>query len=119
CTTTSSCILRRPPFSTLFPYTTLFRSINHFNQVSLAASLLFFTLGKLSFSIKFIHKEDFNVVRLIPFSILLFAYIFLLVGFVYQDLNVFFSAAIFSFFFTLVIFQFAFLRKGVYSSRSY
>lgn len=93
--------------------------INHLNQVSLAASLLFFTLGKLFFSLKFIHKEDFNVVRLIPFSILLFAYIFLLVGFVYQDLNVFFLAAIFSFFFTLVIFQFAFLRKGVYSSRSY
>ncbi|MFV0571431.1 MAG: lysoplasmalogenase family protein [Xanthomarina gelatinilytica] len=93
--------------------------INHLNQVSLAASLLFFTLGKLFFSLKFIHKEDFNVVRLIPFSILLFAYIFLLVGFVYQDLNVFFSAAIVSFFFTLVIFQFAFLRKGVYSSRSY
>lgn len=93
--------------------------INHLNQVSLAASLLFFTLGKLFFSLKFIHKEDFNVVRLIPFSILLFAYIFLLVGFVYQDLNVFFSAAIISFFFTLVIFQFAFLRKGVYSSRSY
>jgi uncharacterized membrane protein YhhN len=93
--------------------------INDFDPVFLGASLLFFTLGKMFFSIKFIHKEDFNVVRLIPFSVLLFAYIFLLVGFVYENLNVFFSAAIISFFFTLVIFQFAFLRKGVYSSRSY
>lgn len=93
--------------------------INHLNPVLLSTSLVFFTLGKMFFSIKFLHKEDFNVVRLIPFSMLLFAYIFLLIGYVYEGLNVFFLAAIISFFFTLVIFQFAFLRKGVFSLKSY
>ncbi|MEO8934610.1 MAG: lysoplasmalogenase family protein [Xanthomarina sp.] len=93
--------------------------INHIERVFLSASLFFFTLGKIFFSIKFLHKEDFNVVRLIPFSILLFTYIFLLIGFVYEDLSLFFLAAIISFFFTLVIFQFAFLRKGVFSLKSY
>jgi len=93
--------------------------ISHINPVFLWASLVSFTLGKIFFSIKFMHREDFNVLRLIPFSILLFTYIFLLVGLVYDGLGSFFTGAIISFFFTLVIFQFAFLRKSVFSLKSY
>ncbi|MCX7549131.1 lysoplasmalogenase family protein [Xanthomarina sp. F1114] len=93
--------------------------INHINPIFLSASIVAFTLGKIFFSIKFIHKEDFNVARLIPFSMLLFAYIFGLVTLVYEGLESYFAIAIISFFFTLVILQFAFLRKSVFSLKSY
>ena len=93
--------------------------INHTNIIFLSSSLFFFSLGKMFFCIKFSHKKDFNVSRLIPFTIVMFGYVIFLFGFLYKSLNAFLIPALISFFLTLLMFQFAYLRKGVFNRKSY
>ncbi|SFZ92515.1 YhhN-like protein [Flaviramulus basaltis] len=93
--------------------------INHTNIISLSLSLLFFSVGKIFFCIKFSHKKDFNVSRLIPFTIIMFGYVIFIIGYLYKDLKAFLVPALFSFFLTLLMFQFAYLRKDVFNKKSY
>ena len=46
--------------------------INHTDIVFLGVSLFFFSIGKIFFCLRFSHKGDFNISRLVPFSIILF-----------------------------------------------
>lgn len=89
------------------------------NFLLLGLSLLFFSLGKIFFCIKFSHKRDFNVLRLIPFSIIMFAYALFFISTLFTSLNVFLVPALLSFFLTLLLVQFTFLRKGGCSKKSY
>lgn len=93
--------------------------INHANIIFLSASLFFFSIGKVFFCMKFSHKKDFKVSRLIPFTIILFCYVISLVGFIYKDLGAFLIPALTSFFVTLLMFQFSYLRKEVFNKKSY
>lgn len=93
--------------------------INHQNVIFLSLSLVVFSLGKIFFTLKFSHKQDFKVSRLIPFTILIFFYIVLLIGFLINNLKSFFIPALASFFLTLLMFQFAYLRKDVFNKKSY
>ncbi|WP_136481879.1 lysoplasmalogenase family protein [Cognatitamlana onchidii] len=89
------------------------------NTISLGVALALVSLGKLLFCFRFSHKFDFQVRRLLPFSIIMFSYTFGLVSLVYDGLKGFFIPALFSFFISLLLFQFAYLRKGVVNNRSY
>ena len=93
--------------------------INHLSIVFLGLSLLFFSIGKIFLCMKFSHKKDFNVSRLIPFTIIMFGYVIFLIGFLYKNLKDFLVPALASFFLTLLMFQFAYLRKEVFNKKSY
>lgn len=93
--------------------------INHTNILFLAMSLFFFSVGKIFFCFKFSNKQDFNISRLVPFSIIMFIYTVFLISMLFSNLKAFLVPALISFFLTLLMFQFAYLRKGVYSKASY
>ncbi|GAA4900511.1 hypothetical protein GCM10023311_27690 [Flaviramulus aquimarinus] len=93
--------------------------ISHKNVTCLGLSIIFFSLGKVCFGLRFSHKTDFNVSRLIPFSLVMFVYTVFLVSQVFENLKDFFVPALISFFLSLLMFQFAFLRKGVFNKKSY
>src|SRR2546422_1894596 len=52
-------MIRRPPRSTLFPYTTLFRSVSHFPE---STDLLSLMLGRKGLLLHTQHNEVFEVV---------------------------------------------------------
>lgn len=93
--------------------------ISHQNVIFLALSMFVFSLGKLFLSFKLSHKSDFQVTRLLPFSLVIFVYTVGLVSFLYEGLKEFFFPAIISFFISLLLFQFTFLRKDVVDRKSY
>ena len=93
--------------------------ITHTDIVFLSIGLFFFLLGKVFFCLKFSHKGDFNISRLIPFSIIIFVYAVFMISIVFKGLNEFLVPGLFSFFLSLLMFQFAYLRKGVFSKKSY
>ena len=93
--------------------------INAANIIFLGLSLFFFSLGKIFFCLKFSHKKDFNVLRLVPFSIIMFSYAVFIIGIVLNGLKEFLVPALLSFFLSLLMIQFAYLRKGVFNNKSY
>lgn len=93
--------------------------LNHENIVFFSISLLLFTLGKLFLSFRFSHTSDFKVSRLLPFSIIMFAYTVGLISYLYDGLKNFFLPVIISYFISLLLFQFAYLRKDVVDKASY
>ncbi len=93
--------------------------INHNNMILFSLSLLFFALAKVFLSMRLSHKSDFKVVRLIPFSIILFAYTVFIMSLLFNNLGNFFAPALISFFISLLLIQFAFLRRGVVGRFSY
>lgn len=93
--------------------------INHTEIMFLGASLFFFSLGKIFLSFRFSHKFDFNISRLIPFSIVMFVYTVCIVSFLFNSLKNFFFPALISLFISLLLFQFAFLRKNTVNRKSY
>ncbi|WP_418602958.1 lysoplasmalogenase family protein [Hwangdonia sp.] len=94
-------------------------NIIHSNIVLLGLSLFFFSVAKIFLSIKFSHKRDFNVSKLVPFTTIMFVYTMFLIWFLYKDLGAFLVPALFSFFITLVMMQFAYLRQDVFNYKSY
>lgn len=93
--------------------------ISHKNILFFSVSLLLFTLGKLFLSFRFSHTSDFKVSRLLPFSIVMFAYTVGLISFLYDGLKNFFLPIIISYFISLLLFQFAYLRKDIVDKASY
>lgn len=89
------------------------------NIIFLSLSLLFFSIGKIFFCMKFSHKKDFNVAKLIPFTSIMFLYTIFLIGFLYESLDAFLVPALGSFFLTLLMVQFAYLRQNVFNKKSY
>lgn len=55
--------------------------IIHENVNFFLISILFFSIGKLFFCAKFSHKKDFEISKLIPFTLAIFVYIILIVAF--------------------------------------
>lgn len=93
--------------------------INHNNMMLLESSLICFSCAKVFLGLRFSHKSDFEISRLLPYSILMFVYTVGIVSFLYDSLESFFVPALISFFITLLLFQFAFLRKDVVNKISY
>ncbi len=93
--------------------------IEHTNIILLSASILLFFLAKIFLSLRLSHRSDFDIMRLIPFSIILFAYTVFIVSLLYNSIKNFFVPALLSFFISLLLIQFAFLRRGVVNRVSY
>ena len=93
--------------------------IEHTNIILLSASLFLFALAKVFLSLRLSHRSDFNIIRLIPFSLMIFAYTVFIVSLLYNSLKNFFVPALLSFFISLLLIQFAFLRKDVVNRISY
>ncbi|MDO5977725.1 lysoplasmalogenase family protein [Flavivirga spongiicola] len=93
--------------------------IEHTNIIFLSASLLFFALAKVFLSLRLSHRSDFNIIRLIPFSVVIFSYTVFIVSFLYTSLKSFFVPALLSFFISLLLIQFGYIRKDVVDRVSY
>ncbi|MDO5969725.1 lysoplasmalogenase family protein [Flavivirga aquimarina] len=93
--------------------------LKHTNIIFLSISMFFFAMGKAFLSLRLSHRSDFNIMRLIPFSMILFTYTFFIVSFLYNSLKGFFIPALISFFVSLLLIEFAFLRKDVVNKVSY
>ncbi|OBQ55451.1 hypothetical protein JJL45_07870 [Tamlana sp. s12] len=96
-----------------------FLIINHENMYLLMTSLFIYSVAKLFLCFRFSHKSDFQVRRLIPFSIAIFIYTVGLVSYIYEDLGNYFLPTLMSYFISLLLCQFAYLRKEVVDRKSY
>jgi hypothetical protein len=68
--------------------------INHSNIVFFGLSLSLFSIGKIFFCLKFSHKKDFNIIRLVPFSIIMYAYTVFLISILFKSLEAFLVPAL-------------------------
>ena len=93
--------------------------IDHLNMVKFYVSLLLFVAGKICYTLKFMHKEDFSINRLIPFFIVCFLYVAIVYNFIFPNLKLYFIPITLYFFITLLMTLFAYIRKGVANRKSY
>ncbi|TYB77178.1 lysoplasmalogenase family protein [Bizionia myxarmorum] len=93
--------------------------INNTNLIFVSISLFVFSLGKIFFCLKFSHRKEYRISRLIPLAVLLFCYIIFFTALLLNDLKSFFIPALITFFLTLLMFQLAYLRKDVFNKESY
>jgi len=93
--------------------------LNYLNTYFLLLSMLFFTIGKVFFCLKFKNNEDFEFPRLFPFSIIIYIFITCIISIVYDNLQAFLIPGLITLFMTLLMLNLAYLRKDEYSNFSY
>lgn len=93
--------------------------IDHLNIVKFYVSLILFVIGKICYTLKFTHKEDFSINRLIPFFIVCFLFVAIVYNFIFHNLKLYFIPITLYFFITLLMTLFAYIRKGVVNKKSY
>jgi len=93
--------------------------ITHLNTFSLISGMSFFMIGKVLYSFKFSHVSDFKVNRLIPFLLVIFAFMAALFSLIYDNLGDYFIPVLFYFFVSLLTLQIAYLRKNAVNFKSY
>ena len=93
--------------------------ITHSNMYLFIGGMVLFMIGKIFYSLKFSHTTDFNLLRLIPFLLVIFAFMATLFSFIYDNLEEFFIPVLFYFFVSLMTLQVAFLRKEAVNFLSY
>jgi hypothetical protein len=96
-----------------------FMILNYLNSFFLVLSMLFFTVGKVFFCLKFKNKEDFEFSRLLPFSLVIYIFITFIISIVYKNLNGFLIPGLITLFISLLMLNLAYLRKGKFSTLSY
>lgn len=93
--------------------------INREHVGLLVSSFVVYTMAKVFLCFRFSHKSDFQVSRLIPFSIVIFIYTVVLILYIHDGLGSYFLFALISYFISLLLCQFAYLRKEVVDRKSY
>lgn len=93
--------------------------LHRFSFVFFIVSLIFFSLAKIFLSFRFTPKHNFNIVKLLPLSILFFAYTICIASIVYENIGDLLIPAIVCYFLSLLLFQFAVLRRRVFNKLSY
>lgn len=93
--------------------------ITHSNMYLFIGGMMLFMIGKIFYSLKFSHTTDFNLMRLVPFLLVIFAFMATLFSFIYDNLDEFFIPVLFYFFVSLLTLQVAFLRKEAVNFLSY
>jgi len=93
--------------------------ITHLNLISLLLGMSLFMAGKVFYAIRFSHTSDFKLGRLVPFLLIIFAYIAVLFSFIYDQLNELFVPVLFYFFVSLIMVQMVFLRRDAVNFKSY
>lgn len=81
--------------------------------------LILFVLGKILYALRFSNKQDFNLLRLMPFLLGCFVYMIILMKLIINNLGDFFFPTLIYLFASMIVAQFAFLRKGEVNYKSY
>ncbi|WP_452599894.1 lysoplasmalogenase family protein [Pontimicrobium sp. MEBiC01747] len=93
--------------------------INSESSVMFVIGSVFFALGKILYAIRFSNKEDFNILKLIPFLLFCFVYMCSLMMLVYNNLGDYFIFLLMYLFIVMILAQFAYLRKNEVNKISY
>ena len=93
--------------------------IDHTNTIKFFVSMILFVAGKVFYTLKFTHKEDFSIKRLVPFFIICFLFVAFIYDFIYHNLKSYFIPVTLYFFISLLMILFAFIRKGAVNNKSY
>lgn len=88
-------------------------------KIRFGLGVLFFTIAKVLYVIRFSNKQDFEVLKLWPFLVFGFIYMSVIMLMVYDNLGVYFAPALLYLFVVLVLAQFAFLRKKEVNIKSF
>lgn len=89
------------------------------NPILYIAGMSLFIIGKLFYTIRFSHQKDFEMSSLMPFFVIIFIYIVVIVLFVYDNLKDFFIPTIIYIFASMLMGLFAFLRKDSVNKKSF
>ncbi|WP_299887581.1 lysoplasmalogenase family protein [uncultured Lacinutrix sp.] len=81
--------------------------------------ILLFIIGKLFYAFRFSNEKDFNLTSLMPYFIICFIYMVLIMLLVIDNLGDFFIPAMVYLFASLIVILFAFLRKNEVIKSSY
>ena len=89
------------------------------NPILYIAGMSLFIIGKLFYTKRFSHQKDFDMSSLMPFFVVIFIYIVVIVLFVYDNLKDFFIPTIIYIFASMLMGLFAFLRKDSVNKKSF
>ncbi|MGB6269948.1 MAG: lysoplasmalogenase [Olleya sp.] len=81
--------------------------------------MVFFIIGKLFYTKRFSHQNDFKIASLIPFFIIIFTYMVIIILYVYDNLGDFFLPTLVYLFAVMLMALFAFLRKDSVNKTSF
>jgi len=81
------------------------------NVIFFNLGVVFFIIGKLFYCLRFSNKKEFNVVKIWPYVLLCFCYMFFLMSFIYISLDEYFFPMLLYLFLTMIVGLFAFLRQ--------
>lgn len=93
--------------------------IDHLNTTFLLIGLFLFVVGKIFYSINFSPSTCIDTSRLIPFSLLIFVYISVLLLFIYDNLGQMFLPIMAYMFISFLMMQMIYVRKGSTNNKSY
>lgn len=96
-----------------------FFMINGESKSFLVTGVFFFAIAKVLYSIRFLNKKDFNILKLIPFLLFCFTYMTSVMLLVYNNLGSYFLPVLVYLFIVMLTAQFAYLRKGEVNNSSY
>ncbi|WGD34966.1 lysoplasmalogenase [Olleya sp. YS] len=83
------------------------------------SGLTCFIIGKLFYSKRFSHQNDFNIASLIPFFVVIFSYMVIVILYVYDNLDDFFLPTLAYLFAAMLMALFAYLRKDSVNKSSF
>ena len=78
-----------------------------------------FILGKTFYVFRFTNQRDFKILHLLPFLLLCFLYMSLLLNLTYDSLGAFFYPVLIYLFIAMIVVLFAILRRGAVILKSY
>lgn len=85
----------------------------------LIVGVVFFGIAKVLYSIRFSNKKDFNILKLIPFLLFCFSYMYVIMIMVYSSLGIYFIPVLLYLFIVMITAQFAYLRQYEVNRSSY
>lgn len=89
------------------------------SNIMLIIGAIFFAIGKILYAIRFSNKQDFNILKLIPFLLFCFIYMCWLMIVIYDNLGNYFIPTLSFLFIVMILTQFAYLRKNEVNRLSY
>lgn len=93
--------------------------INDANQVFFMIGMFCFILGKFFYILRFSNEKDFSIIRLVPFLIVSFVYVLVLLRFIYDGLGSFFFPIVVYYFISQLLLLMAYLRLNAVDYSSY
>lgn len=85
----------------------------------LVLGVISFCVAKVLLGVRFSNTKDFNILKLIPFLMFCFVYMYIIVAMVYESLGYYFIPVLFYLFVVMLTAQFAYLRRYEVNKTSY